>query len=115
MRDSSKHHSTKKKCRALHGSKQLSLLDNLNYKTSRKDEIIEYLKNKNEFYDGVRCSTLKDLVKQENTHLPTYAYFDGVYFWTDEDTYHFEKYDMRLNDEFVNHVLKALDSGKKED
>ena len=40
----------------------------------------EYLKNKNEFYDGVRCSTLKDLVKQENTHLPTYAYFDGVYF-----------------------------------
>lgn len=99
----------------LHGSKQLSLLDNLNYKTSRKDEIIEYLKNKNEFYDGVRCSTLKDLVKQENTHLPTYAYFDGVYFWTDEDTYHFEKYDMRLNDEFVNHVLKALDNGKKED
>ena len=58
---------------------------------------------------------MKDLVKKENTHLPTYAYFDGVYFWTDEDTYHFEKYDMRLNDEFVNHVLEALDSGKKED
>ena len=37
----------------LHGDKQLSLLDNLNYKTSRKDEIIEYLKNKKEFYDGV--------------------------------------------------------------
>lgn len=48
----------------LHGDKQLSLLDNLNYKTSRKDEIIEYLKNKKEFYDGVRCSTLKDLVKK---------------------------------------------------
>ena len=99
----------------LHVDKQLSLLDNLNYKTSRKDEIVGYLRNKKEFYDGVRCSTLKDLVKKENTHLPTYAYFDGVYFWTDEDTYHFEKYDMRLNDEFVNHVLEALDSGKKED
>lgn len=49
----------------LHGDKQLSLLDNLNYKTSRKDEIIEYLKNKKEFYDGVRCSTLKDLVKKK--------------------------------------------------
>ena len=96
----------------LHESRHLSLLDNLNYRTRRKDEILEYLKNE-KFYDGVRCSTLKDLVKKENTHLPTYAYFDGVFFWTDEDTYHFEKYDMRLNDEFVNHVLKEIDNGKR--
>ncbi|MCR5484548.1 MAG: hypothetical protein K6F09_03025 [Clostridiales bacterium] len=30
---------------------------------------------------------------------------DGEYEWSETDIYHFEKYDMPLNDEFINHVL----------
>lgn len=90
----------------------IELLDNLNIKTKRKEEILQYLKNK-EFFAGTRCSTLKDLVKKENTHLPTYAYSDETYFWDDEEIYHFENYDMRLNAEFVEHVLKEIDHGER--
>jgi hypothetical protein len=93
-------------------TRSLDLLDNLNIGIKRKDEILQYLKNE-EFFAGTRCSTMKDLVKKENTHLPTYAYSDGKYFWDDEEIYHFEKYDMRLNDEFVNHALKEIDNGKR--
>ncbi len=96
----------------IHQNKNMSLLDNINFKVERKNEILRYLKNE-EFYDGVRCSTLKDFVKKENTHLPTYAYFDGEYFWNDEEIYHFENYDMRLNEEFIAHVLKELDHGER--
>ena len=90
----------------------LSLLDNIDFKAERKEEILQYLKNE-KFFAGTRCSTLKDFVKNENTHLPTYAYSDGEYFWDDEETYHFENYDMRLNDEFINRVLKEIDNGKR--
>lgn len=91
---------------------KLPLLDNIDFKIERKGEILQYLQNQ-KFYDGVRCSTIKDFVKKENTHLPTTAYFDGEYFWDDEETYHFEKYDMRLNEDFVKHALKEIDSGGK--
>ena len=30
---------------------------------------------------------------------------DGVYRWYESEIYHFEKYDLKLNDDFVHHVL----------
>lgn len=32
---------------------------------------------------------------------------DGEYYWFEEDIYHFEKYNIKLSDEFIDHVLRV--------
>ncbi len=33
------------------------------------------------------------------------AYSDGIFTWYESDIYHFEKYNLKLNDDFIQHVL----------
>lgn len=51
------------------------------------------------FSDKVTGKTVKD----------GYAgYFDGEYEWYDDWIYHFEKYNLKLNDDFIEHVLSRI-------
>jgi hypothetical protein len=70
-----------------------------------KEKILLYLKNGQDF--GVRCSSIYDYVKNEPTFKDINLYTDGIYHWDDEKIYHFEKYNMKLEDDFIKHVLSA--------
>ena len=69
-----------------------------------KSAILDYLRS-DKYYDGVQCSTICDFVNNTQTHLGTNIYTDVEFFWDDKETYHFEKYNLKLNDDFIQHVL----------
>lgn len=70
----------------------------------QKAKILSYLKNhtSNAAYAS---STIIDLVTKEDTQLPEVAYNDGEYLWSSTLVYHFEKYNLKLDDDFIQHVL----------
>lgn len=71
-----------------------------------KENILKYLKSwPNE---GIRCATLCDYITDEILKPSVWTHTDGTYRWSDEETYHFEKYNMELNEDFVKWVLERI-------
>lgn len=35
-------------------------------------------------------------------------HFDGIFAWFESEIYHFEKYDLKLNDDFIDQVLNNI-------
>lgn len=58
-------------------------------------------------YDGIRCATIYDLIKNEPTFESIYAFTDDEYYWDSEEIYYFENYNLRLNEEFILKVKRA--------
>lgn len=68
-----------------------------------KEKILGYMKKfdpcaftTQPVYDRI---TGEKVVKADNEHS------DGEYSWYESDIYHFEKYNLKLNDDFIQHVL----------
>lgn len=88
----------------LHGNINVSLLDHLSEKPIEgKQKILSYLKNGKS--DGVRCSGIFDYVDNDPQFDTIHLFTDGEYYWNSEEIYHFEKYNMKLDDDFVKKVL----------
>ena len=88
----------------LHGNENNSLLDYVSAKAIEgKEKILSYLKNGKS--DGVRCSGIYDYVTAEPQFDTIHLFTDGEYYWDSEEIYHFEKYNITLNDQFVKKVL----------
>lgn len=78
---------------------------NANEANKNKKLILDYLKNGIDA--GVRCSVVVDRITGEQLPQTIHRYKDDEYIWTDEDIYHFEKYNIKLYDEFINKVLSS--------
>ncbi len=70
----------------------------------KKSKVLSYLKSFKP--EAIRCSLIKDYVKGFQTKLSIYVYSDGEYDWADDEIYHFENYDIELNPDFVEKVLR---------
>jgi hypothetical protein len=72
---------------------------------SNKQEILKYLKNS--LFES-SCTTEKvfDYINNKRTDIPIVAYHDDKYYWDDRYIYYFEKYNLKLNDDFIEYVLK---------
>ena len=68
-----------------------------------KDIVLKYLKETPS--EGIRCSTLYDYILDELLTPSVWTHTDGEYRWNDEEIYHFEKYNMQLNNDFIKKVL----------
>lgn len=73
-----------------------------------KKVILEYLKRFPE------CAFTSEPVRDKYTNEIVYgadnARSDGEYTWYEDEIYHFEKYDLKLNDDFINHVLSQVNN-----
>ena len=73
----------------------------------KKAVILKYLKSFNAW--GYTTEPLSDKktgkIIQENGCA---SYTDGEYEWYDDWVYHFEKYNLKLNDDFIAHVLSKV-------
>ena len=67
------------------------------------DKVVNYLKNGQVTY--VSASENKDVFTNET--LPGFrsGMTDGVYSWNSALSYYVQKYNLKLNDDFINHVL----------
>lgn len=70
----------------------------------QKAKILAYFKNHTS-NAAHASSTIIDLVTNQDTRLPKVAYNDGKYSWSSTLVYHFEKYNLKLDDDFIQHVL----------
>lgn len=69
----------------------------------QKEIILGYLKNGQD--NGVCCSSVYDFIESHSVPRTIHRYKDDIYEWDDSEIYHFEKYNLRLNDDFIKHVL----------
>ena len=69
-----------------------------------KDTILEYMNAGN----GCMASPsfITDVITGERVLRPRVTMHDGVYLWSSSLIYHVEKYNVRLPEEFVRHVLE---------
>ena len=73
-----------------------------------KEKILFYLKNGKS--DGVRCSAIYDHVKEFSTGITVQLYTDEEFYWDSEEIYHFEKYNLQLEAEFIKKVTAREES-----
>ena len=48
---------------------------------------------------------LTDEITGKDVNLSVEGYEDDAYYWDTRYIYHFEKYNLKLNDDFISHVL----------
>ena len=69
-----------------------------------KNDILKYLRSFSE------CAFTSEPVKDKYTDEIVYdadnARSDGEYIWYESEIYHFEKYNLKLNEDFIKYVLK---------
>ena len=69
----------------------------------QKDIILQYLKKFP--YSAYTSQPVFDKFSGEEVFEADNAHTDGVYTWYESEIYHFEKYNLKLNDDFIEYVL----------
>lgn len=70
---------------------------------NNKDSILSYMKNFPEC--AFTSAPVKDAFTGEIIYDANNARTDGTYQWYESEIYHFEKYNLKLNDDFLQYVL----------
>lgn len=68
-----------------------------------KSDVLSYMKRFPEC--AFTSSPVKDLFTGAIIYDADNARTDGVYQWYESEIYHFEKYNLKLNDDFLQYVL----------
>ena len=96
------------------GNKEKTLLDYCKRNPIKyKAQVLEYMGNQ-EFLEAIRASHIYDYVKDIRTTITNKTYTDGEYFWTEEEKYHFERYNLELEKSFIEKITTyAFDEGQE--
>lgn len=84
-------------------------LDNnfLSEPINQKSQILKYLKSFSEPY-AFTSQPVIDVFTNEEFEYVDNGFSDGVYVWYKSQIYHFEKYNLKLNDDFIEYVLSKV-------
>ena len=82
----------------------VSLKKFIGYHLDEKETILRYFKEHNSETAIITCAST-DYISGEKLSDSVTCFNDGEYCWTSEEIYHFEKYDLKLNDDFIRYVL----------
>lgn len=82
----------------------VSLKKFIGYHLNKKEIILIYFKEHNSETAIITCAST-DYISGEKLSDSVTCFNDGEYCWTSEEIYHFEKYDLKLNDDFIRYVL----------
>lgn len=69
-----------------------------------KEIVLRYLKETPDV--AAAPAILRDVFTGESLHMELLARSDGVYIWRSDIAYYFEKYDLKLPNEFIEYVLQ---------
>ena len=70
---------------------------------ANKNIILSYMKKFPEC--AFTSAPVKDAFTGDTVYDANNARTDGVYQWYESEIYHFEKYNLKLNDDFIEYVL----------
>lgn len=68
-----------------------------------KDKVLAYLKSKKDI--GIAPEYVRDKITGESTGIELACFVDGDFAWTTDTIYHFEKYNLKLSEDFLRSVL----------
>ena len=75
------------------------------YTSEEKSKLLDYMKRR-DFLDWASTKKITDRVTGERVDTVCWVgYNDGEYEWTSTETYLLEKYDLKVSDEFIQHVM----------
>ena len=77
----------------------------------QKDIIIAYLRNG--AVEAAAAGRAKDVLTGERIPGEWVTLTDGIYEWDTSLIYHFDKYNIRLPDEFIRHILNTVQTEGK--
>lgn len=82
-----------------------SVKEGIHKPCSQKKMILAYFKKYSDEYTVVTRAAVDHLTGKNIASESARSYYDGVYAWTNEEVYLFEKYDLKLNGDFIDYVL----------
>ena len=82
----------------------VSLKKIIGYHLNEKEIILRYFKLHNSETAIIICAST-DYISGEKLSDSVTRFNDGEYCWTSEEIYHFEKYDLKLNDDVIRYIL----------
>lgn len=85
----------------------------LHFLNPNKSDILEYLKSPKHtiMYSS---APIMDVIAKEIIHIPLCTIISGEYAWDTEDIYYFEKYDLKLKDDFIKYALSQINIKNQE-
>lgn len=86
-------------------SSEGSVKENINKPISGKAVILNYFRQCHENFTVVTCAAVDHITGKPLNGESIRTYDDGSYCWTNEEELLFEKYDLKLNDDFIAHVM----------
>ena len=81
-----------------------SVKNNINIKLENKEIILRYMKKIKP--SSSSPAIVKDVITGEKLSIPLECSNDGVFAWRSDVLYYFEKYDLRLPNDFIQYVLE---------
>ena len=76
------------------------------YNAEEKEALLAYM-SKRLFLDWASSKRIKDRVNGETVNTLCFVgYSDGMFEWDSAEIYHLEKYDLKLSEAFIRHVLE---------
>jgi hypothetical protein len=82
----------------------VSLKNFIGYHLNEKEAILKYFKEHGSETAIITCAST-DYISGEKLSDSVTCFDDGEYCWTSEEVYHFEKYNLKINDDFIQYVL----------
>ena len=81
-----------------------SVKDFIKIPCAEKNKVLAYFERYAEFYTILTCPAT-DFITGEIMNESIKCFEDGEYCWTNQEVYLFKKYDLKLNDDFIEYVL----------
>ncbi len=73
---------------------------------SNKNEILKYMKSLSPSI--FTSAPVIDIFTDKEVKSADNGYTDGEYRWHESEIYYFEKYNLKLNDDFIEYVLNKI-------
>ena len=90
--------------RELNGNDYYPKFESLKLPADKKEKVLYYILNAPHIAESPGMAV--DAFTKERLHMPISLQGDDICIWRSDIAYYFEKYDLKLPDEFIEHVLK---------
>ena len=85
-----------------------SVKEGIDFLLPEKEKVLSFFEKYKDEYIAVTCFATNHITGKPIGNSSILSYNDGVYCWTNEEIYLFDKYNLKLNDDFIQYVLNKV-------
>lgn len=74
------------------------------YEIPEKQHILNYLRKASKY--AYTSAPVRDAFTKTELSIINDMYSDGEYYWAETEIYHFDRYNLQLNPEFIEYVIQ---------